>query len=450
MATPTNTNPGKLNNSGNTNSGNTGNTISKNAKTNNNNTNTNTKANNSIIQNNSKNTVNNKANSGETGEVYEVITDNYVLIMGITVAIIVIIIIYFFSETFRVNRTISNMTTYTEFLTLKSLDYARLGNTRLGDYMIASAYNAAHAGYQMYDYSSEKIVLQVLRSGARYLEFNIFNSEYGEKAFPVVSMGYKQGEWKMMIKDTPLELILEVIANNAFKLNDGVEGVDNSDDPLFIGLNLNTNSNLACLNMAGYLLTQYLGSRFLPNKYSFQNSDEIGEITMNEAMGKVIIFSSDGFQGSGLEEIVNYSWDNTNNNPHHALRRLHYSDISGPGFNKQELIDFNKRGLTIIIPHKEGDFLNTNYNPIPAFEMGCQFVAMEYQYIDTNMDYYITKFKNNSMVMKDRKLQKNYRATRNTSATSNATPTATSTTIHPTSTSSNSTNPTNPTTTRSN
>lgn len=450
MATPTNTNPGKLNNSGNTNSGNTGNTISKNAKTNNNNTNTNTKANNSIIQNNSKNTVNNKANSGEDSEVYEVITDNYVLIMGITVAIIVIIIIYFFSETFRVNRTISNMTTYTEFLTLKSLDYARLGNTRLGDYMIASAYNAAHAGYQMYDYSSEKIVLQVLRSGARYLEFNIFNSEYGEKAFPVVSMGYKQGEWKMMIKDTPLELILEVIANNAFKLNDGVEGVDNSDDPLFIGLNLNTNSNLACLNMAGYLLTQYLGSRFLPNKYSFQNSDEIGEITMNEAMGKVIIFSSDGFQGSGLEEIVNYSWDNTNNNPHHALRRLHYSDISGPGFNKQELIDFNKRGLTIIIPHKEGDFLNTNYNPIPAFEMGCQFVAMEYQYIDTNMDYYITKFKNNSMVMKDRKLQKNYRATRNTSATSNATPTATSTTIHPTSTSSNSTNPTNPTTTRSN
>ena len=109
---------------------------------------------------------------------------------------------------------------------------------------------------------------------------------------------------------------------------------------------------------------------------------------MNEAMGKVIIFSSDGFQGSGLEEIVNYSWDNTTNNLNHALRRLHYTDITAPGFNKQDLINFNKTGFTIIIPHKEGDFLNTNYNPIPAFEMGCQFVAMEYQYIDNNMDYF--------------------------------------------------------------
>jgi hypothetical protein len=423
MATPINTNT-KTNTNTNTKNAN----MNTNIKTNN------SKGNNSISQNTNQNPVSNKANSAaiEAGEgefkAYEVITDNYVLIMGITVAIIVIIIIYFFSETFRVRRSISNMTTYTEFLTLKSLDYARLGNTRIGDYAIASAYNAAHAGYQMYDYSSEKIVLQALRSGARYLEFNIFNSEYGEKAFPVVSMGYKQGEWKMMIKDTPLELILEIIAENAFKLNDGAEGVDNPDDPLFIGLNLNTNSNLACLNMAGYLLTQYLGSRFLSNKYSFQNSDEIAEITMNEAMGKVIIFSSDGFQGSGLEEIVNYSWDNTTNNPNHALRRLHYTDITAPGFNKQDLINFNKTGFTIIIPHKEGDFLNTNYNPIPAFEMGCQFVAMEYQYIDNNMDYYITKFKNNSMVMKDRKLQKNYRATRNTSATSTTTANTTTTT----------------------
>ena len=32
-------------------------------------------------------------------------------------------------------------------------------------------------------------------------------------------------------------------------------------------------------------------------------------------MGKVVFFSSDGFQGSGLEEIINYSWDNIDNNP---------------------------------------------------------------------------------------------------------------------------------------
>jgi hypothetical protein len=120
---------------------------------------------------------------------------------------------------------------------------------------------------------------------------------------------------------------------------------------------------------------------------------------MSQLIGKVVLFASDGFQGSGLEEIVNYSWDNTNNNPKHAMQRLHYSNITASGFNKKELIDFNRTGFTIIVPHKEGDFWNTNYNPTLAFELGCQFVAMEFQYIDANMDFYITKFKEKSFIL---------------------------------------------------
>ena len=44
--------------------------------------------------------------------------------------------------------------------------------------------------------------------------------------------------------------------------------------------------------------------------------------------------------------------------------------------------------------------------PIKAFELGCQFVSMEFQYIDNNMDMYITKFKNKSMLLKHNKLRK--------------------------------------------
>ena len=247
--------------------------------------------------------------------------------------------------------------------------------------------------------------MSVLQSGARYLEFNVFNSEYGSNAYPVVSMGYKTGEWKMMAVDTPLETILESITNNAFKVYDGKEGVDNPDDPLFIGLNLNTNSNLDCLNLTAYLITKYFSDRLLPNTYSFQNNDNIADIKMSQLIGKVVIFASDGFQGSGLEEIVNYSWDNTDNNTNHNLQRLHYSELTKPGFDKNELIEFNRKGFTIIVPHKEGDFLNTNYNPILAFELGCQFATMEFQYIDGNMDYYITKYKEKSFILKDEDLR---------------------------------------------
>ena len=343
--------------------------------------------------------------SKEESGIYEVASENYILLLGITSALIIMIIIYFFSKTFRVGRTISRMEIYKQFQQLSSINYSAFGNTRIGDYNISSAYNAAHAGYQMCDYTSEKVVLSVLQSGVRYLEFNIYNSEFGSNAYPVVSMGYKKGEWKMMISDTPLETIYEIIANNAFKLYDGAEGVNNSDDPLFIGLNLNTNSNLNCLNLTAYLTTKYFSDRLLPNTYSFQNNDSIADIKMSQLIGKVVLFASNGFQGSGLEEIVNYSWDNTDNNKNHALKRLHYSNITVSGFDKQKLIDFNRRGFTIIVPHNEGDFFNTNYNPELAFDLGCQFVAMEFQYIDSNMDYYITKFKDKSFILKNTDLQ---------------------------------------------
>jgi hypothetical protein len=333
--------------------------------------------------------------------IYEIAADNYIILLAVVSSIVIITIIYFFSQTFRVGRAISNMLTYQSYQKMESMDYGTYGLTRIGNYHIASAYNAAHVGYQMYDYTSEKIVLSAIQGGARYLEFNVFNSDYGDKSYPVASMGYKKGEWKMMVNDTPMETIFETIANNAFKVFDGVEGAYNIDDPVFIGLNLNTNSNLSCLNLLAFLVTKYFGDRLLPNAYSFQSSDAVADIPLSQLMGKVIIFANDGFQGSGMEEIVNYSWDNTDNNPNHAMRRYHYTDLTKPGFNKQELIDFNRRGLTIVVPHQEGDFFNTNYNPVIAKELGCQFIAMEFQYVDVNMDYYITLFKSNCMVMKD-------------------------------------------------
>jgi len=372
--------------------------------------NANTRNNSSLGTNKSLVSITNNSSTFQTAKeeagVYEVVSENYLLLIGFSAAIVLIIIIYLFSQTFRVGRAMDKMLVYQGFQNLLSLEYSKIGDKRLGDFYVASSYNASHCGYQMFDYTSEKIVLSVLQSGARYIEFNVFNSEFGPNAYPVVSMGYKVGEWKMMISDTPLETIFETIAKNAFSIYDGVNGVNNLEDPIFIGLNLNTNSNMSCLNLIAFLITKYFGPLLLPSTYSFQNSDELADITMNQAMGKVVIFASDGFQGSGLEELVNYSWDNVDNNPKHAMQRLLYSDLTSKGFDTNGLIEYNRTGLTIIVPHKEGDFLNYNYNPTLAFELGCQFISMEYQTVDSNMDIYITKFKDSSFLMKNQDLQK--------------------------------------------
>ena len=66
-----------------------------------------------------------------------------------------------------------------------------------------------------------------------------------------------------------------------------------------------------------------------------------------------------------------------------------------------KLRKFNQKGLTIVVPHLEGDFFNENYDTTKAFDLGCQFIAMEFQNIDSNMDSYITRFKTNSLVLKD-------------------------------------------------
>ena len=424
-------NNNNYNNKNNINNSNNSNTSSNNNTKNNSNSNSNknTSSNNNnkqnALSNNSKHDIQERSQMDIAGS-YEVITDHYMLILAITATFVILLVIFFMSKTFRVDRSISRMKIYTNYLQLTSLDYSIVGETRIGDYYVSSAYNACHPSYQMYDYTSENITLSILQSGARYLEFNVFNSEFGSKAYPVVSMGYKKGEWKMMINDTPLETVFETLANNAFKIFNGKEGVENYDDPLFIGLNLNTNSNLDCLNLIAFLITKLFGERLLSNTYSFQNNDNIADIVMNNLSGKIIFFSSDGFQGSGLEEIINYSWDNTTNNAKHSLQRLHYSKLIAPDFNKNALIEFNRSGFTIISPHIEGDFLNSNYNPITAFELGCQFICMEFQYIDSNMDYYITNFKNNSFVKKDDNLQKgnkNRIKTKTTTATTATTDT---------------------------
>jgi len=349
----------------------------------------------------------------EEAGIYEVVTTNYILLIGIASALIIILIIYLFSSSFRVGRTISNMVVYQGYQQISTVTINPNNVFAFGNYHVASAYNAAHSGYQMYDYTSENVVLAIIQSGVRYLEFNVFNSEFGDKAYPVVSMGYMVGEWKMMVNDTPLETIFDIISKNAFDIAQGTAGVNNPNDPLIIGLKLNTNSNLNCLNLIAYLIVQNFGKRLLDSKYSFQQSDNIANIPMSELVGsddksknaRVIIFASDGFQGSGLDEIVNYSWDNVNNSPHHKMQRLQYNEIIDTSFNSNALIEFNKTGFTIIENHSEGDFFNNNYDPSIAFDYGCQFVTMDYQSVDSYMDIYMKSFKYSAFTLKSKELR---------------------------------------------
>lgn len=428
------------------------------------------------------------------------VTDNYIIILGLFVAFIVLVILYFFSKTFNVGRVKEKMKLYNLYQKISDFEYrqSELGTLTLKDVHVASAYNAANMGSQMLSYTSEHILTQVLSSGARYIELNIFASKFGQDAIPVIDGGFKRGEWKLMLNTTTFEQAIITIAQNAFKPLESEGGAPNSGDPLFLALNLSTGHNIYCLDKIADILVDYLSDKLLEPKYAYQFNNNIQDVKMNELQGKVIIFASSGYEGSKLEELVNSTWidetiDNSSmllsaekegftsdelnkikksmnktsklvknkknlnskfdklsidnkledksvklsevikrefgndlaaidksnmadkfedvniplpiidedSNTHSKtpnIIRISASIFNNPGFDGTRLKNHNKTGLTIVVPHVEGDYLTRNYDPTSAWDLGCQFVAMNYQEIDENMDTYITHFETKAII----------------------------------------------------
>ena len=352
---------------------------------------------------------------------------NYnMLIMVIIVALLILFLfLFFFSQRFRVNRALNALDIYIKFQNMRSMKASTLKNYRLCDFYVASSYNSVLSGTQLFDYATTDMLKKVIQTGARYLEFQIFGDQYGPDAEPVVSSGYKQGEWKLTLNTLYLEDVIKTIKDHAFRIYDGTDGCPNNLDPLIISLDLKTNYNYFVNNKIQKLFTKHLLDYLLDPTYNYQ-SKNIAIVPLKDLMGKIILISSDGFQGSSLEEIINYSW------AFPKLKRFHHSDLenvvyqqksinstvssnvfaidssvqtTGKSIENTQLKVFNNSGLTIISPHNEGDILTSNYDPDIAWNMGCQFVTINFQSMDKHMDKYINKFRNKAFVLKPQQLR---------------------------------------------
>jgi hypothetical protein len=352
---------------------------------------------------------------------------NTFLLAFVLCSLLLGIVLIYFSQKFRVSRALKNMDIYIKFQNIKSMDVTLIKNYKLCDFYVSSSYNTGLSGTQLVDYVSTDMVKKVLQTGVRYLEFQIFGDKYGPDAEPIVSSGFKKGEWKFTLNTLYLEDVFKMIRDNAFRVFDGFDGCPNYLDPLFISLDLKTNFNYFVNNRIQKLFSAYLIDYLLDPSFNYQ-AKNIGTTRLKDLMGKIVIFSSDGFQGSTLEELINFSWSYPN------LKRFHYSEIDDQIKAAKSIVDssgvnlkssnlssqvttakenvdygqlkaFNKKGLSIVYPHKEGDVLTANYDPTNAWNLGCQFVAMNFQSVDKNMDKYINKFRRQAFVLKPKNLR---------------------------------------------
>ena len=197
-------------------------------------------------------------------------------------------------------------------------------------------------------------------------------------------------------------------------------------DPFILYYNLKVNRNVICLDKIHNYTYNILGQYLLGITHSFNSSREnskFTEITLDDIKGKIVLMANSGFEGSPLEEIINYStvsnYTLENTPDQYRMMYLKHGDVvekdedieeySNTTFFKvtaDNLKNYNKCSFTILSPEGENSdsFFDgiTPYNPEPSkgLETGCQFIMMNYQRIDTNMSNYAYIFKDSSFVWK--------------------------------------------------
>lgn len=272
---------------------------------------------------------------------------------------------------------------YEQVTKLAPLGCPTSGDFKLCDYYVASSAYSLFPGSDIYDYISDQILPMLIKAGARLVELDIYADERGK---PVVGLKNQKLGTDYAYNTVSLEACCVSIANNAF--NSVSSPV--SSDPFVLSLVFHTD-NANVLNATSEIIKTTCRAHLLDESYGYQRKNLAIEPICN-LQNKLIIVSGGGeIKGTHMEELVNLSWSTSN------LRRMTYMQASQP-HDPDELINFNRSHITMVVPDI-GDDLK-NFNPQILLSYGCQWVMMNYGSLDSMMELYIGEFQENSLVLK--------------------------------------------------
>ena len=243
----------------------------------------------------------------------------------------------------------------------------------LNDYYIQTAYNACSIGEYKNSYVSTCALINVLKTGVRGLDFEIYSIDNE----PVVATSTDDN---YNIKETynyvPFSEVLNLIVNYAF--SGGT--VPNPKDPIIIHLRFKS-SNIPMYENFARLFKSF-DKYFMGPKYSYENHGKnFGKVPLVDLMGKIIVIvdkSNNTFTDvPDFDEYVNMTSNSI------FMRALPYYDVKNTP-DLDELIEYNKQNMTIVMPNNGSN--PGNPSSMVCREMGCQLVAMVYQNNDVNLE----------------------------------------------------------------
>jgi len=239
----------------------------------------------------------------------------------------------------------------------------------LCNYYIKTAYNCCSGGSYKNDYVDICNLKAVIKQGARCLDFEIYSVD-GE---PIVSTSTSNNYY---VKETynvvKFADVMKIVDMYAFS-----DGAPNPADPIILHLRFKSNSQ----NMYKALvkILQQYSSRLLGAQNTYANGENIGtKFKLSELTNKFVLIADQDNksfeENSDLKSLVNAISHSDN------IRCFQYFQVKNPP-DLEELENYNKGGfMTIVLP----DVGVNPENPSAAFAraMGCQMVAMRYQYVD--------------------------------------------------------------------
>jgi hypothetical protein len=242
----------------------------------------------------------------------------------------------------------------------------------LYDYYIKTAYNACSGGSYKNDFVNVCNLKAVIKQGVRCLDFEV----YSVNNQPVVSTSTIDSYYvKETFNSVNFASVMDTIRNYAFSGST----CPNPTDPIIIHLRCKSNNQQMYTKLADIFKSN--NDIMLGMQYSFEvEGKNLGNVPLLSLQNKVILImdrSNPAFiENQQLLEYVNMTSNSI------FMRELKFYDVkNNPDIN--ELTEFNRQGMTIVIPD------NGSSPPNPSAMIcrasGCQMIAMRYQLVDNNL-----------------------------------------------------------------
>ena len=433
------------------------------------------KLNNSNISNTINNTTNNSNRGSKASSISKIINKNYIrpvvstslvdsiiskvkdneknnlivyLMIAIPLLLFLIYIVYKYNFSSRSTNVISNLDydTIVELEPLKQCyEIDPTQQYKLCDYYISSSYMTPCVGNLHYDYVSLDMIIEVLKSGARYIQIPICESDITVNAIPVVGTAVYGQKLVTSLNTLEIQSVLNTILSSAFSINN-----NKINYPLIIHFILNTTNKSTINILAQYVSTIFSNVLVDVSKYDSKNNNiPIHLEKLCNLLGKIIIYSTPEYLSTDLEtfviptaslyQIYHFSELGPINMPSSNIYTNSYNQkLSGTQqrnsnvyFQKEyptmdyilenintigetilndpnllnNLTSFNKLGTTIVKPNYPEDVISKNYDPTESIFYGCQLTAMNFQINDLNMESYINIFRESSFRLKPASLR---------------------------------------------